>query len=176
MADQDVALQDEWADRSTPLQEDMRFQRRFWGFQRAGWVLVSLLLAATVLGLFSEGPLSWTVTRAGDGTLAIEHERFLRSGASTSMTIRLGGERAGPEHVIVISHSLLQTLTFETVQPEPVRAETHPDGLHLTFAAPGDGDSAIYIALRPEAAGFVDGAIAIGGSDAQARLRLFVYP
>lgn len=44
----------EWTSRNRPIREDMAFQRSLWRFQRGGWIVLALL-AAAVLGLFSQG-------------------------------------------------------------------------------------------------------------------------
>ena len=63
------------------LHQDPRFTRRIAAIQRAGWVVMGLVIAAALLGLFGAGPLSRATAEAADGTLRLEYDRFGRLSA-----------------------------------------------------------------------------------------------
>lgn len=50
--------QGELCSRRDPVREDMALQRKVWRFERWGWYGLLLLVALTLGGLFSKGPLS----------------------------------------------------------------------------------------------------------------------
>ena len=56
---------DEFASRLYPVREDMRFQRRSWMVERAGWLVLTAIALAALTGVFGNGPLS--TARAGAG-------------------------------------------------------------------------------------------------------------
>lgn len=147
----------EWTDRTTPVREDMAFQRKAWRVQRWGWAVLALALALAALGLFSEGPLSRA--RASVEGLEISYQRVLRNDAAASITMRLSGPFTGNE--VVIDPVLAAGLGIETILPAPVLAHAHDDGLHLTFAAPPNGARAVEFAIRARTPGVLRGSIGL---------------
>lgn len=164
---------DPWQNFKAPVEEDMRFQRRFWRVQRIGWAFMALVLIAAALGVFSEGPLSWT--HAQGDQVTVEYQRVYRNGAPSELVLSFSPGFDG-ERTVILPHSLLQKVTLETITPTPERSETQADGLHLTFAVPDAGpESRIYLQVRPNGLGPLRGDIrsAEGGA---ARLRSFILP
>lgn len=176
MAEKASASSGEWASRKRPIREEMGFQRRMWMVQRLGWGLLALMLFAAFLGVFSQGPLSWTSTAGSGGGFSVHYERFYRSGAAASLDIQLEpAEGAAAERTLVLSPPLLEALSIETVHPAPLRAEAHPDGLHLHFGAAPSGGR-VQLDIRPQRLGTTDGTITMSGSGSQARIWFLVYP
>lgn len=165
---------DEWANRSQPIDEDMRFQRWSWRVQTAGWIALSLLALAALLGVFSNGWLSWTSAGSAEAGLAIRYQTVYRSETQAWIDLDVAGNGAG-EQEILLSASLLDRLSFTTIRPPPLRAETHPDGLHLVFALAAEGTSKIRLTFRPHESGRVEGTIA-RAKGAAVPLSFFILP
>jgi hypothetical protein len=163
---------DEFASRHYPVREDMRFQRRSWLVERAGWLLLALVAAAGLTGLFGAGPLSHAHTSAG--VLAVDYDRFQRAtrvspfvftvppGTGRDMTLHLGG-------------SLQRHFEFTSIQPAPLRTRTNPDGIDLTFATQAGAPSRIVIWAHSRHYGLSRMTAAIDGGE-QAPFWVFVYP
>lgn len=59
------------------ISQDLKVEQRQWRVERVSRVVLVLLVVAALLGLFGPGPLSWS--RAEDGALSTEYQRFGRS-------------------------------------------------------------------------------------------------
>ncbi len=116
--------------RSYPVNEDMTLQRKVWRFERWGWYGLVVLMALTLAGLFSKGPLSTADVRSADGQLRVEHQRFLRNGSSDVLVIHLRGKAREPLEV-ALSGELLRGFNVEMLQPQPLKASTAGEGVKL---------------------------------------------
>lgn len=163
----------EWKSREYPIQEDMRFQAGEWRVRSFGWAALAFVLAAALLGLFSEGLFSTAVSSSPSGRLVVEHERFYRNGAPTSLTLRLTGEGGPGEASITLSPDLVRAFTLEMVWPEPVASYSDSSGLHLSFA--GSKNLTARLGLRPDGLGWVSGRIGLKGAD-EVDFWQFIYP
>lgn len=65
------------------------FQQREWKAQRAGWVLMALLLIAALLGLLGPGPLSWSTATAAEGLVRVDYQRFAHTEADDLLTVTI---------------------------------------------------------------------------------------
>jgi hypothetical protein len=68
--------------------EDLEFQKKWWRFENAAWVVFSLIIVLDVCGLFGRGPLAHAERRTADGTIDVKYERIERSDSPSIMTIR----------------------------------------------------------------------------------------
>jgi len=158
--------------------EDIVYQRRAWAVERAGWVVVCLLLAAGLLGLCgSAGPLDRGTAGERDGPLFVQYPRFPRHGGQMTLTIRLGPEsvRDG-EARVRIDAAFLGRFQLESALPEPESVELDDDRLTYVFRAETATEPLVVtFTLRPERYGLQRGRIGIpDGPDVA--LRQFVYP
>lgn len=160
--------------RSYPIHEDMALQRTTWWVQRCGWAVLGLLVIASLLGLFSQGPLSTASTTGASGRMEVTYDRFGRNGASTRVTIvvRDGG---GGETAITFSKALMDAFAVDTVHPAPREERSTPDGTEFVFASAGGGPHRVYFDVRPELSGLIRGEISLP-SGPPARLTQFTYP
>lgn len=155
------------------LDDRIATQRRFWRFERVGWVVLTIFVLFGLTGLFSRGPLSDARYQAK--TFAVDFERFSRHGLVARMTIHVPAEIAGRHPSIRLGHDMVEAYELETLQPEPDSTSTDSRGVTLHFKPPPSGESlTIHIFLRAERAGFVDAAIAV--ADEEARFAQFIYP
>ena len=163
--------------RSIQIEEDLTFQRHQMRFERIGWAAMALLLAAALLGLLGNGPLS-TATAGDDGDpIRVRYGRLDRNSNPTSFTIFLAPE-AAPEGQarIWLGREWASGLLVESVVPEPESVEVAPDRIVYTFAVqPGSGTVKIVFNLEYDGWGWLTGEIGLDGGASQT-FRQLVYP
>ncbi len=167
-------VHDDLRSRSYPVNEDMALQRKVWRFERLGWYAMVMLIGLSLAGLFSKGPLSTTQTRSADGQLRVEHQRFLRNGASDVLVIHLRGKAREPLEV-AISGELLQGFNIEMLQPQPLKASTAGEGVRLWVLSDNDGQAVLYLTLRSDGVGSFDTQVTLA-TGASVRFSQFIYP
>lgn len=164
----------EFDDRTYPIPEDMRFQLRSWRAERAGWILMGLLLIAGLGGLFFHGPLSHAVARSSEESLAVEYQRFAHKTAVTHFIIRVSAPL--PDEVRVrLGSGFTETHDTDSVEPRPIRSSGGSSGLEYVFARSTAGDLAAHIAARPKRFGFMAVQVAAEGRGA-VTINQLVYP
>ena len=70
--------------------EDLEFQRKWWRFENAAWIVFTLIIVLDLSGLFGRGPLAKTQLQAVDGTIDVKYERIERTASPSIMTIQFG--------------------------------------------------------------------------------------
>lgn len=164
---------DEYINRSYPVQEDMPLQVKMWAVERVGWYLLCLLILLSLAGLFGSGPLSKTDKASANGTLSAQYEVFERNGASSEMAIKAKADKDGKVW-LVIDGDLLDTFTIEGIQPEPITTESYNKGLRLELEPDSNGWATAYLAIRPY--GFGRSHSMVRSGDEVVELRQFIYP
>jgi hypothetical protein len=155
-----------------PIQEDMLFQRRNWVAERVMWSVMTVGVAAAILGLFSRGPLS--DGRIADGrTFTVEYEAYAHKTARTNFTVRTAHATI-PESIVRLSRSFLDSYDIEFVHPHPVRAASG-DSLVMVFAPTIDGNLIVQIGARPRRFGRASLAVGIDGQGRTGFTQL-IYP
>ncbi len=147
-----AAIDDSMENRSHPIKEDMQFQIRLWRVERLGWILLGFLVLATLLGLFSTGPLSISLAATPSRDLQVEYQRFERNAAASNMKVRAKADAAG-EVWLNIEGQFLGTFTIETIQPQPTKSHSTGAGLNLQFKADDSGWIEAYFTIRPDTVG-----------------------
>ena len=65
-------------DNELAVGEDLRFQSKWWKFEKWVWRFFALVVLADLLGAFGRGPLANAHFTSPDGALAIRYERIER--------------------------------------------------------------------------------------------------
>jgi hypothetical protein len=165
---------DDLEDRTYPIHENMRFQLRSWRAERIGWIAMALLCIAGLSGVFFHGPVSRTVASGGDGSLAVEHERFAHKTALTHFVIRISPPLL--DQVLVrLSPAFASMHDAEIVDPRPLRSSGGSYGLEYVFARSAAGDLVVHIAARPKRFGFMSAQVEVEGRGA-VNIAQLVYP
>ena len=161
-------------DRQYPVAEDIALQRKVWRFERVGWYVLLVVVALTLLGLFSRGPLSSTSATSAQGDLSVEYERFHRSGGANPMVIEVRGQ-PGQTVTVVLGRALMEGFSVDSIQPQPVNSMGTPQGLALTLPTDKKGQAALYLVWRSNGFGLFKSRIKVvdGGEVA---LTQFIYP
>lgn len=159
------------------IHQNLTFQRRSWTFQRIGWVIIATIVAAALLGLFGQGPLSRATEGSPSEPLWIEYERFGRVESPILVHIHLGaGVPVDGRAHLRIDHEYLDEVGIERIVPAPYDEEATQDGVlyvfHIEHATQSVEISFVFTAKRP---GLLSGQISVNGK-APLRLRQLIYP
>ncbi|MGW7774019.1 hypothetical protein ACTWM0_13825 [Pseudomonas machongensis] len=166
--------EDEWASRRNPVQEDMSMQKRVWRFERVGWYVLVIIVLLALAGLFGNGPLSDAEVVSPDGRVKVEYQRLSRSGTTDNLYITVRGEPGQPVE-IELEGSLLRAASIETMQPEPKRSMSHGPALLLQLGTHKDGVATLYLTLRSDHVGTLEGVVRAGPRSA-VHFSTFLYP
>lgn len=166
--------EDEVQSRSHPVREDMPMQQRVWRFERVGWYVLVLIVLLALAGLFGNGPLSDAERWSEDGRVKVEYQRLSRSGTTDNLYITVQGEPGQPVKV-ELEGSLLRAASIETMQPEPQLSKSHGPALLLQLGTGQDGVATLYLTLRSEHVGSLEG-IVRAGPQSVVQFSTFLYP
>jgi hypothetical protein len=154
------------------LHEDMPHQRREWFAERAGWVVMAVLLAASLTGVLGTGPLSEQTADGGDG-FKVEYERFARYQAPSKIVVHFPAQ--GDEARIGLSRDFYEAMEIE-VEPQPNSVELTPEDVIFHFGAqPQGGSSAVTFRVKPDERWEREATITLNGSR-HVTFRMFVFP
>lgn len=159
------------------LDDDLRFQRREWAFERVSWVGMAVLILAALLGLLGRGPMSEQSVMSPDGTVTVEYERFLNHRASTTLTVRVTGNvTVGGTFRLVVNADYLEGVQVKQIMPTPELVESGEGRTLFVFRAADPGrPTAVVFHLEPEGPGTLRGRVSVLGGPAAAFDQL-VYP
>lgn len=151
------------------LDTDVNFQRRIWTAQRIGWLIIGLVILATLLGVFGNGPLSRASVQ-GNG-LRLEYERFGRLQQPTRLRFLLPPSKHDTK--VSLGRDYLAAFQIDHITPEP--KEVASTGPWLTYRFTGPGPLVVTFDVLPLEFGRLEGSAAISPSAALA-FEQFIYP
>jgi hypothetical protein len=127
--------------------EDRPFQHRFWLAQRAAWLLLAVLIAASMLGLIGgTGPFaSRTVS---DAAVSIDYPAILRRQAPNTFTFTLA--HPVTDTVIHFDHDFLRTFTIMAMIPDAASSFATADGVAYRFELRGEGPATLRVDVIAE--------------------------
>jgi hypothetical protein len=70
--------------------EDIEFQRKWWKFERAVWILFGFILVLTLGGGFGRGPLAKAERETRDASINVKYDRIQRTGTPSIVTVAFG--------------------------------------------------------------------------------------
>jgi hypothetical protein len=159
------------------IDQDLRFQKREWAFERVSWVVMALFVLAGLLGLLGRGPMSHQTAVSGDGLVTVEYDRFLNHRAATQMTVSVPGNvTVGGTFRLVINQKYLQGVQIVQITPTPDTTEAGEGRQVFVFRAadPGRG-TAVVFHLEPEGPTTLNCEISVPGGPPAAFAQV-VYP
>lgn len=161
------------------INEDPDFQQRSWKWQRVGWVVMILIVAAAFLGLFGSGGL-FADARVGepDSLLWVEYNRFGRLQAETTyLRVHLGpGAAEGDRLRFWLSRRYMESAHILGVTPQPESVEAGPDRYTFIISAPNlSQPTTVTFRLEPEEFGPLRGQVGLDGKGPLS-FSQFVYP
>jgi hypothetical protein len=145
--------------RTLEIDEDLRFQRKEWFFQRIGVALLVLFVLAALLGVTgSGGPLSHAEAGEPGGPVRVEYERFVRRGGMS--TVKLHLRRAPGEVRFWVAAPYFEHVRIESVAPTPELVSVETDR-HVYVIRSGSSDVTVTLELEHEAIGTLDAEVGL---------------
>jgi hypothetical protein len=163
-------------ERGFEIDQDEAFERRSFTVQRAGWILMAVIVAGAAAGLLGSGPLG-RATAAAPGAFTIEYERLTRYQSDQTLHIYLEpAVTRDREARLWINREFLDSSKIETVVPMPLRVESEADRLYYVFQMAKPGDR-LFVAfnIQAEQVGLVQGRIGVNDGR-EVAFRQLVYP
>lgn len=114
--------------------EDIEFQRSWWKFEKAVWIIFSLIIVADLTGILGRGPLANVRRSTSDGALTVKYERVLRANTSSMITILPQAATIHDNKVqVFVSDPVLKKLGAQRVIPQPQSSVVGNGGVTYTF-------------------------------------------
>jgi len=165
------------------IDEDARFERRYYRAQRIAWVVMLAIVGLALAGLFGGGPISSYVVQ-GRGPLALDAvlPRFSRYSQSETGTMRISADipRGATQMAVSISRGLLDLIGPVRIEPAPGQARQSAAVVTYVFDLDGAGGRVgATITFQPHAAGLAWGIVRVeaGGLASEVGpLWTFVFP
>lgn len=159
------------------VEQDLGFQQRMWAFERAGWIVMLLVISAALAGFFGGGPLSLATARADDGLLTLRYERFGRRGADSVITLEIqpAAVRNG-EVAAWVSSDYMDGMKLDQLSPMPDSVEAKGEGFLYTFLARNPKEAlTVTFDFTPSALGLLPGRVSLNGGEILS-FRQFFFP
>src|ERR1700735_1229789 len=155
--------------------ENLDFQRKWWRFENAAWVIFALIIALDLAGLFGRGPIAKAERRSADGAIDVKYERIERTDSPSILTVQFAQSaiQNGKIHLYV-SSSLVKQLGTQRVIPAPQDTVVGEGGLTYTFPA-SRPPASVDLALQPSGPGIYDFTIGVVGAE-QVHAKIAVVP
>jgi hypothetical protein len=146
------------------IDQDLRFQRREWVFERLAWIAMALFIGAALLGLLGDGPLSDRTAASPDGAVEVDYQRVIHYRSATTLTVRVTGPvTAAGTFRLGINREFLDNVQVLQVTPEPERTEAGDTRHVFVFrtAEPGR-PTTVIIHLEPNVRGRLRAGVTVG--------------
>jgi hypothetical protein len=155
--------------------EDLEFQRKWWRFENAAWIVFALIIVLDLAGLFGRGPIAKAERRSRDGTIDVKYERIERTGSPSILSIGFGNAAIQNGKIsLYVSESLVKPLGTQRVIPAPQSTVVGDGGLTYIFPASG-APATVDLALQPSGPGIYDFTIGVVGAQ-PVHATVFVVP
>ena len=118
---------------SLEIDQDPRAQRREWRFERAGWFIIAILMAAAAAGLFGDGPVARVTWQSPAAPAdSVEYDRIDRFGTATTISATIAAtSSADTMAMVALDRKYAESVEIQHIVPEPV--ETRASGEWVAF-------------------------------------------
>ena len=155
--------------------EDVEFQRKWWKFEKAVWVLFLLIVLLDLAGAFGRGPLSKAEKVTPDHSMDVHYERIERTGTPSVLRVEFS-QNAISNHQIQLwaSEELVTKLGNKLIAPQPAASVVGNGGILYTFPVTAQPAATVF-SLEPSAPGLY--ALTLRVSDAsELHFKILVMP
>lgn len=135
-------------------------------------VLVAVVVAAGLLGLFGTGPLS-SATQVRPG-FAVAYQRIVRRTLQTELTISLTKPARGSTFEVLMPKSFLADMSIASASPRASAMRVEPNGIAYVFDVGTAGTGEISFDLKPKGYGAITSPFLVGGEPVV--LHQFIFP
>ncbi len=155
--------------------EDPEFQRKWWKFESAVFIIFTLLVLLDLAGVFGRGPLAKAHKSTPDGVMNVTYERIERTGTPSVLKVEFGNNAIqGSEIQLWANENLVTKLGNKQVAPQPAKSVIGDDGIHYTFDATKQSATAVF-SLQPSAPGLYDLTLRVSASS-ELHFKILVMP
>ncbi|WP_419804605.1 hypothetical protein [Terriglobus sp.] len=125
-------------DNAVAVGEDLRFQERWWTFERIVWSVFALILLADVLGVFGRGWLAKAELKNENSGMQVKYERVQRAMTPSVVSIQFLPAAVHNGNVqLYVSNSVVKDLGESRVIPEPEHSTIGDGGVLYSFPTQG---------------------------------------
>jgi hypothetical protein len=143
--------------------EDLKFQRHWWRFENAVWVLFTVLVVLDVCGVFGRGPAAKAHARSADGALNVSYERVERFSTPSILDVRFDPSAIHDGKVqLWVNEPMIKALGTQRVVPQPLSSVVGDGGILYTFPV-SNTPASIQFALEPASPGIFQLALRVPG-------------
>jgi hypothetical protein len=155
--------------------EDLKFQRRWWRFERGIWLLFVVLIILDVAGVFGRGPIAQAAAHSTSHSIEATYERIERTGTPSMMSVKVNRtEGNGTAVELFLSDSAVSGLGLQRVIPAPETTTVGNGGLTYRFPS-GTLPADVRFEFQPVGAGVYHVALGTPG-EAPIQLTVAVVP
>ena len=154
---------------SLEIETDPGFLRAQWRVERAGWLVMALLLVAALGGAFGGGPLARAGVQSRDGAMRLEYDRIARRRGDGALDFHLAA--AAVRDTIArlwLDRAYVERIGIQRVTPEPLSVASDGRRLVYEFALRPQRPSRIVMEFEPKAFGRVRAWAGLVGGDSVA--------
>jgi len=150
-----------YPDRSIEIDEDLKFQKKEWFYQRIGMAGLVLIVLAALLGFTGMGgPFSHGDVGDPSGPLHVEYERYVRRGGLSTLTLHL---HTSPGDVrFWVSAPYFEYVRIDSVAPTPEMVSVDA-GRHVYLIRSSSPDVTVTLKVEHESAGTLDAEVGLVG-------------
>lgn len=146
------------------LQEQRRFQLRFWTLERLAWGVFGLVILAALAGLTGAGG-PWSQATVSLPSGAVVYPQITRWQAAEELSIQFTQRR--PVHRLVLGSGFSQYFQVEGSQPDPESTRASGRTQVMEFAAEGAPPHRVVLHLRASRPGLLRVHLEIDGEAAE---------
>ena len=151
-----------------------RFELGWNRLQALTEVVVAIVVAAGLLGLFGTGPLSSATAEGANKAIGITYERILRRTVQTELRIALHRPTAGPTVEVLMPDAFLNDMSIASSSPRASAMRVAPHGITYVFDVGPEGTGHITFDLKPKGYGAITSPFVVAGEPIV--LHQFIFP
>ena len=151
-----------------PLQVDSddAFTKREFAVESVGWVLLSAVLVAALLGALGPGPLSSAEGVSPSGGVTLDYQRITHTDADDQVVVGIVGGASGTGTVTIrFAGEWIEGLDLRQVTPQASEETATPEGLDLSIPVRGGGPVRVVVSFRTRGFGLTHGLLRVGGEE-----------
>ncbi len=163
---------------SIEISQDMKFQERSWRVQRVAWIVMLLITAGALAGLFGDGVLARGSAGPPSSAMSVNYARFTRLGSNSVLEAEIASSAIAGDSTarVWVDRDWLDGYEVLSITPEPEFTELLADRAVYTFKfGPGAGRAKVKYSLDARVMGLARGRIGLDGGPSY-QFSQFIYP